>query len=68
VETLAEQIAGLVLAHPWVVRVSVQVAKLDTGSGTVGVAIERSRADRVLGLEEIFAASDRPRSGGDRHG
>jgi dihydroneopterin aldolase len=60
VETLAEGIAGLVLAHPWVVRVTVRVAKLDTGSGSVGVAIERSQADRVLGVDEIFALAERP--------
>lgn len=44
VETLAERIAAMVLAHPRVARVMVRVQKLDTGLGTVGVEIERSRA------------------------
>lgn len=42
VETLAERIAGMLLAHPRVVRVGVRVQKLETGSGSVGVAIERT--------------------------
>jgi dihydroneopterin aldolase len=41
VETLAERIASLTLAHPRVRRVKVRVQKLQTGSGTVGVEIER---------------------------
>jgi dihydroneopterin aldolase len=44
VETLAERIAAMLLADPRVVQAAVQVTKLDTGSGEVGVAIERSRA------------------------
>jgi (5-formylfuran-3-yl)methyl phosphate synthase len=44
VETLAERIAAMVLAHARVARVMVRVQKLDTGSGTVGVEIERTRA------------------------
>lgn len=43
VETLAERIAAMLLAHPRVVKVRVRVSKLDTGSGSVGVAIERLR-------------------------
>jgi len=42
VETLAERIAAMLLAHPRVVRVAVRVQKLETGSGSVGVAIERT--------------------------
>ncbi|HEX4260684.1 MAG TPA: (5-formylfuran-3-yl)methyl phosphate synthase [Acetobacteraceae bacterium] len=44
VETLAERIAEMLLTHPRVVRAIVTVEKLDTGSGTVGVSIERTRA------------------------
>jgi dihydroneopterin aldolase len=60
VETLAERIAAMLLEHPRVIRVRVQVEKLDTGSGIVGVAIERDRpaaaahpgaAPRVFGAE-----------------
>lgn len=57
VETLAERIAALVLAHRRVVSVCVSVEKLDVGTGTVGVTIERRRddmtphADALLGLD-----------------
>jgi (5-formylfuran-3-yl)methyl phosphate synthase len=44
VETLAERIAAMVLNHPRVTKVVVRVQKLETGSGTVGVEIERTRA------------------------
>jgi dihydroneopterin aldolase len=52
VETLAERIAAMVLNHPRVTKVVVRVQKLETGSGTVGVEIERSRS--------AAHASDRP--------
>ena len=44
VETLAEQIATLLLAHPRVTCVRVRLEKLETGSGIVGVEIERARS------------------------
>lgn len=43
VETLAEQVAALLLAHARVARVRVRLEKLETGSGIVGVEIERTR-------------------------
>jgi dihydroneopterin aldolase len=43
VETLAERIAELVLSHRRVMKVRVRVEKLDTGSGHVGIEIERAR-------------------------
>ena len=43
-ETLAERIAAVVLAHARAAGVTVQVEKLDVGSGTVGVEIRRARA------------------------
>lgn len=52
VETLAERIAAVVLGHPRVTKVVVRVQKLTTGSGTVGVEIERSRI--------VARAADRP--------
>jgi dihydroneopterin aldolase len=45
VETLAERIAAMLLAHPRVVKASVRLEKLDTGAGVVGVALERTRAN-----------------------
>ena len=44
-ETLAEEVAALVLRHPRVVRVMVRVQKLELGPGGVGVEIEREKAD-----------------------
>jgi dihydroneopterin aldolase len=44
-ETLAEQVAALVLESPRVARVVVRVEKLELGPGGVGVEIERKRAD-----------------------
>jgi dihydroneopterin aldolase len=58
VETLAERIAAMVLLHPRVTRVVVRVHKLDTGSGVVGVEIERTRAaSRAMARPEAGARS-----------
>lgn len=43
-ETLAERIAAMLLAHPAVLRVRIRLEKLDVGEGVVGCAIERVRA------------------------
>lgn len=43
VETLAEEIAWRVLAHPRVARVRVRVEKLDLGPGAVGVELVRAK-------------------------
>jgi (5-formylfuran-3-yl)methyl phosphate synthase len=59
VETLAERVAAMVLVHPRVAKVSVQVEKLDAGSGIVGIAIERTRETANAAIEEIF-----PQAGG----
>lgn len=53
VETLAEQVAALLLAHARVVRVRVCLEKLETGSGVVGVAIERTR-DTMRAAASLF--------------
>jgi dihydroneopterin aldolase len=42
-ETLAEDVAALVLKHPRVMRVTVKVEKLELGPGGVGVEIERKK-------------------------
>ena len=54
VETLAERVAAMVLAHPRVAKVSVKVEKLNAGSGIVGVAIERTRETTNAAIGEIF--------------
>jgi (5-formylfuran-3-yl)methyl phosphate synthase len=56
VETLAERIAALILAHPRVAKVSVTVEKLDVGTGVVGVTLERQRDDPVPPVELLFGA------------
>lgn len=43
VETLAERIAAMVLAHPQVLSVTVRVEKLEVGPGSVGVQITRTK-------------------------
>ena len=43
VETVAERVAAMALAHPRVMRVRVKVEKLDLGPHRVGVKIERGR-------------------------
>lgn len=59
VETLAERIAEMLLAHPRVMKVAVRLEKLDTGAGVVGVAIERTRvATAVGGVVAVRAQTD----------
>jgi dihydroneopterin aldolase len=60
VETLAERIAAMVLAHDRVVKVMVRVQKLETGSGTVGVEIERARAASRGAFRPVVPLSSRP--------
>ena len=54
VETLAEQVAALLLGHSRVLRVRVRLEKLETGSGIVGVAIERTRDSMRAGVASLF--------------
>ncbi len=42
-ETLAERIAAILLAHRGVLKVWIRLEKLDVGEGVVGCAIERAR-------------------------
>lgn len=44
VETLAEEVAALCLAHPRAARVTVSIEKLDKDPGAVGVEVVRSKA------------------------
>ncbi|MGO9006879.1 MAG: (5-formylfuran-3-yl)methyl phosphate synthase [Beijerinckiaceae bacterium] len=62
VETLAEQIADALLAHPRVIAVTIRVEKLDVVEGCVGVELTRERAAqgvatqrRIAPLSEISA-------------
>lgn len=65
VETLAERVAAMVLAHPRVMTVAVKVEKLDAGPGIVGVALERTRetinasAQQIVG-QILPSAASRP--------
>ena len=58
VETLAEQIASAVLAHPRAANVTVRVEKLDTGSGSVGVEIARDRPAEAASVHHLFGAGE----------
>ena len=53
-ETLAEQVATAVLAHPRAASVTVRVEKLDTGSGTVGVEITRDRPAEAASVHQLY--------------
>ena len=57
IETLAERIAALILAHPRVVRLSVRAEKLDLGPGAVGVEIERERAAEIAEVHRLYPAA-----------
>jgi dihydroneopterin aldolase len=57
VETLAEQVAAFVLAHPRAVAVMVRVEKLDLGPGGVGVEIRRERQGDTAKVFQLFSAA-----------
>lgn len=65
VETLAERIAALVLAHMRVVSVTVRAEKLDVGPGSVGVEITRERPADIAKVHQLYPAAgeSEPRSG-----
>jgi (5-formylfuran-3-yl)methyl phosphate synthase len=60
-ETLAERIAAAVLSHARAAHVTVRVEKLDVGSGTVGVEIQRARPGKanVGPLYPLAAGADK---------
>jgi len=62
-ETLAEQVASAVLAHPRAANVTVRVEKLDTGSGTVGVEITRDRPVEAANVHQLYSEADPKASG-----
>jgi len=53
-ETLAERIAALVLAHPWVSAATVRAEKLDIGPGAVGVEIRRERPAEMANVRQLY--------------
>ncbi len=57
-ETLAEDVAALVLEHPRVTRVAVKVEKLELGPGGVGVEIERRKAKQQASAVRLSAQAD----------
>jgi dihydroneopterin aldolase len=59
VETLAERIAERLLHHPRLVKVRVQVEKLETKSGVVGIAIERDHVADDLGTPLYLRETER---------
>jgi dihydroneopterin aldolase len=57
-ETLAEDVAALVLEHPRVTRVAVRVEKLELGPGGVGVEIERKKAKQQSSTVRLSTKAD----------
>jgi (5-formylfuran-3-yl)methyl phosphate synthase len=57
VETLAERVAALVLAHTRVVGVTVRTEKLDVGPGSVGVEITRERPADIAKVHQLYPAA-----------
>jgi dihydroneopterin aldolase len=57
-ETLAEDVAALVLEHPRVTRVAVRVEKLELGPGGVGVEIERRKAKQQSSTVRLSTKAD----------
>lgn len=57
-ETLAERVAGRILAAPQALRTFVRIEKLDLGPGALGVEIVRTREDLPGAI--IAAAEDEP--------
>jgi FolB domain-containing protein len=53
-ETLAERIAALVLAHARVSGVTVRAEKLDVGPGAVGVEIRRERPAEMADVRHLY--------------
>ncbi len=60
-ETLADRVAGRILAEPQAVRAFVRIEKLDRGPGALGVEIVRNRKDYGLGPEIAHNAANDPR-------
>ena len=63
VETLAEEIAAAVLAHPRAAHVTVRVEKLETGSGSVGIEIARERPVEAATVHPAVREAIRQASG-----
>jgi FolB domain-containing protein len=65
IETLAERVAAIILAHARVASVMVRVEKLDLGAGTVGVEIRRERPAEVAEVFRLYPAAARglPKAG-----
>jgi dihydroneopterin aldolase len=57
VETLAEEVAALVLQHARVRSIRVNIRKLDVIGGEVGIEIRRERASGSAGAQPVGAAS-----------
>ena len=63
IETLAEDVAKIVLEHPRVERVRVNIQKPDVITGSVGVEIRRERAVRVADAKSLGLVGHPPKPG-----
>jgi dihydroneopterin aldolase len=59
IETLAERIAAMLLAHARVMRVTVRVEKLEVGAGGVGVEITRERPAEAADIRHLYPVAAR---------
>ena len=59
IETLAERIAAMLLAHARVMRVTVRVEKLEVGAGGVGVEITRERPAEAADVRHLYPVAAR---------
>jgi len=59
IETLAERIAVMLLAHARVMRVTVRVEKLEAGAGGVGVEITRERPAEAADIRHLYPVAVR---------
>jgi (5-formylfuran-3-yl)methyl phosphate synthase len=59
IETLAERIAAMLLAHARVMRVTVRVEKLELGAGGVGVEITRERPAEAADVRHLYPVAAR---------
>jgi len=57
IETLAERIAALILAHAQVSTVTVKAEKLEVGPGAVGVEITRERPAEFAKVHQLYPAA-----------
>ena len=65
IETLAEEVAKMVLGHPRVQSVRVNLQKLDVIQGSVGVEIRRDRPASIADARSLGLVAEAPKPAKD---